>query len=90
MANVIDVTNNQIIVEVTASEIVIDTFITEVILELSGATGPAGVPGSATIVQESEPTGGTEGDLWFNPVTLVLKIYTSGVWVDENTDDGYF
>lgn len=79
------------IVEVTDSETVVDAQVVEVIVELSGEMGPAGEPGSATIVQESEPISGMiEGDLWFNPVSKVMSVYHSGVWVLESQDDGYF
>ena len=79
------------IVEVTDSATVVDTQVVEVIVELSGEQGPAGAPGSATIVQESTPISGMiEGDLWFNPVSNVMSIYHSGVWVLESQDDGYF
>lgn len=91
MSNIVEVTNQEIVVEVLESLTVVDTFTTEVIVELSGATGPAGAPGTATIVQESEPISGmVDGDLWFNPVSNVMSVYNSGVWVLESQDDGYF
>ncbi len=42
------------------------------------------------IVQESEPVGTVEGELWFQPVTMVMSVYTDGVWVQEASDDGFF
>jgi len=42
------------------------------------------------IVQESEPTSGVEGQIWFQPVTQIMSVYTSGVWKPEFSDDGYF
>ena len=91
MADLVEVTNTEIVVEVLESLTVVDTFTTEVIVELSGATGPAGAPGTATTVQESEPISGmVDGDLWFNPLNNVLSIYSNGAWVLESQDDGYF
>ena len=53
--------------------------------------GPAGAAGNSTFVQESEPISGMiEGSFWFNPVTLVTHVYTSGTWVLQSSDDGYF
>jgi hypothetical protein len=79
------------IVEVIDSATVVDAQVVEVIVELSGEQGPAGAPGSATIVQESEPISGmVAGDLWFNPLNSVLSVYSNGAWTLESQDDGYF
>lgn len=54
--------------------------------------GPAGINGgNPTFVQESEPISGMiEGSFWFNPVTMVTKIYASGAWELQAFDDGFF
>lgn len=84
---------SDIIVQTTESQVIVNTEEISFITELLGAPGPAGADGtsgSLTFVQESEPTGGVEGDIWFNPVTGALKVYSTGVWVAEVNDDGFF
>lgn len=53
--------------------------------------GPPGRAGNSTFVQETEPISGMiEGSFWFNPVTQITQVYTSGSWEFQAFDDGYF
>lgn len=56
--------------------------------------GEQGPPGQSSIgralVQDSEPTSGTTGDLWFSDETDVLKIYANGTWQNQTIDDQFF
>lgn len=56
--------------------------------------GEQGPPGNSAIgralVQDSEPSSGTVGDLWFSDETDVLKIYAGGTWQSQTIDDQFF
>lgn len=41
------------------------------------------------VISESTPNG-YEGLMWFQPVTQVLSVYSSGVWTPETNDDGFY
>ena len=57
----------------------------------TGVQGPPGILGIArAIVQDSEPLVGTEGDLWFNDSTEILKVYANDAWQTQTIDDQYF
>ncbi len=59
-----------------------------------GIQGPPGTGGSGSgggaIIQDSQPLTGTEGQLWFNDSTDILKVYANGVWQTQTMDDEYF
>lgn len=56
-----------------------------------GIQGPPGVDGTGlAIVSESPPSPAVEGDIWYNPLTKVEKIYASGDWQDTSVDGLYF
>lgn len=45
-----------------------------------GAVGPAGPP-SAIITQTTEPTGQSDGAMWYNPDTEDIKVQKNNAWV---------
>jgi len=73
----------------------IEVIITEgnnYILEV-GVQGPPGTGGSGgggVIIQDSQPLIGSEGELWFNDSTDILKVYANGAWQVQTLDDEYF
>lgn len=54
----------------------------------TGEPGPAG--GGITYVQDHEPTGATENETWWNPLTLQLKVYHSNQFEPVSPDGGHF
>lgn len=55
-------------------------------IRVSDGTTPGGLPlasssGSGVIYDSVEPGSGTNGDLWFDPDTGVLHVYSSGAWL---------
>lgn len=62
----------------------------QVTLEV-GVQGPPGISGiGKATVQDSTPLVGTEGELWFNDSTNILRIYANSDWQFQTLDDGYF
>ena len=58
---------------------------------LRGAPGRNGVgAGGITYVQDHEPTGATESETWWNPLTLQLKVYHSNQFEPVSPDGGHF
>lgn len=56
-----------------------------------GIQGPPGVNGTGlAIVSETEPSVAVEGDIWYNPLTKVEKIYAMGAWQGTTVDGLYF
>ena len=39
---------------------------------------------------DSQPLSANEGDLWYNTLTLQLKVYNNGAWRPTAPDGGYF
>ena len=58
---------------------------------LRGAPGRDGVgAGGITYVQDHEPTGATESETWWNPLTLQLKVYHNNEFEPVSPDGGHF
>ena len=58
---------------------------------LRGAPGRNGVgAGGITYVQDHEPTGATESETRWNPLTLQLKVYHSNQFEPVSPDGGHF
>lgn len=50
-----------------------------------------GTISSATaLVTDSEPLVGSQGELWFNDSTEVLRVYANGGWQTQTMDDGFY
>jgi hypothetical protein len=65
----------------------------QVELGIQGPPGPPGPPGGGTGVtfaQDTEPVSPDELNLWWNPLTLQLKVYRFGAWQPASPDGGYF
>lgn len=53
--------------------------------------GPPGISGTGyAIISEVEPSIAAEGEIWFNPITKIEKIYAGGTWQDTYVDGLYF
>lgn len=57
---------------------------------LRGAPGRNGVGAGITYVQDHEPTGATESETWWNPLTLQLKVYHNNEFEPVSPDGGHF
>lgn len=45
---------------------------------------------ATAIVTDSEPLVGSQGELWFNDSTEVLKVYANNGWQTQTMDDGFY
>jgi hypothetical protein len=45
---------------------------------------------ASAIVSDSEPLTGSNGELWFNDSTDVLRVYAGSTWQTQTLDDGFF
>lgn len=56
--------------------------------------GPQGRPGvgagGVSFIQDSPPSGAQEGQTWWNPLTLQLKVYHEDQFEPVSPDGGYF
>lgn len=60
----------------------------------SGEQGPPGRDGvgagGITYVQDYEPTGASESETWWNPLTLQLKVFHNQAFEPVSPDGGHF
>lgn len=54
---------------------------------IQGEPGPQGPAGANTIISESEPLTGVDGEQWFNPTLQVLSVWHDGGWDPVGADD---
>jgi len=47
----------------------------------TGSSGPGGGGNASIIVQEAEPSGSDDGDMWFKPSTEKLHVYVTNQWI---------
>lgn len=64
------------------------------IVVAAGTQGPPGRngvgAGGITYIQDHPPTGATESETWWNPLTLQLKVYHDNEFEPVSPDGGHF
>lgn len=45
---------------------------------------------ATAIVTDSEPLVGSQGELWFDDSTEVLRVYANDSWREQTMDDGFY
>lgn len=64
------------------------------IVVVAGTQGPPGRngvgAGGITYIQDHPPTGATESETWWNPLTLQLKVYHENEFEPVSPDGGHF
>ena len=83
-----------VVVAVQPHVVVVDPHQPPAIVVAAGNQGPPGRngvgAGGITYVQDHEPTGASESETWWNPLTLQLKVYHNNEFEPVSPDGGHF